>query len=53
MTIEEAIETAANCLRLGAHPNYVRIALLNSDFTPAKAESILLWAKQKSEKEKP
>lgn len=51
MTIQEAIKTAANCLRLQAHPNYVRLALMNDGFTPQRADVILLWAKQFNEKE--
>lgn len=47
MSIYEAIETAAQCLRCGAHPNIVRIALINDGFSANKAGVIIGWANQK------
>jgi hypothetical protein len=51
MTIQEAIATAAGCLRLGGHPDVVMLAILNSDFTPEQSKLILKWAQQEVEKE--
>jgi hypothetical protein len=51
MTIQETIEQAAKCLRLGAHPNIVFLALRSMDYTPERASLIVQWAQQKVEKE--
>lgn len=48
MSIYEAIETAAKCLRSGAHPNIVMIALVNDGFSADKAGVIIGWANQKN-----
>ncbi len=46
MTIYEAIDSAAQALKSGAHPNVVRLALMSDGFPFPKAEVIIGWAKQ-------
>jgi hypothetical protein len=46
MRIYEAIDSAAKCLRSGAHPNIVRLALVCDGFSPDKASVIIGWANQ-------
>ena len=46
MTIYEAIDSATQALKSGAHPNIVRLALMSDGFPYPKAEVIIGWAKQ-------
>ena len=46
MKIYDAIDAAAKALASGAHPNIVRMALVNDGFPVQKAEVIIGWANQ-------
>jgi len=46
MTIEEAIESVADCVRVGVHERLIVLTLVSEGFSQEKASIILRWAKQ-------
>ncbi len=52
MNITEAISRSVECLRSGVAEGYVKMALISEKFSPERATTIVLWAKQQIEKDK-
>lgn len=46
MTIEEAIDSAAKALNVGASEKIIALLLMEEGFSPEKVKIILRWAKQ-------
>ncbi|HEY5268692.1 MAG TPA: hypothetical protein VII94_06270 [Candidatus Saccharimonadales bacterium] len=52
MNITEAISRSVESLRSGIAESYVKMALISEKFSPERASTIVLWAKQQIEKSK-
>jgi hypothetical protein len=50
--IEQAIELAVKSLRLGMHPNAIKLALISNHISLDRADTIVRWAQRKMEKKK-
>lgn len=51
MTIQEAINTVAKCLQSQIDESILKITLMAENFTPQRADTIILWAKQLNAKD--